>query len=185
MNEMLALPDHDSLRSAIDVCDPSELHGQLCGLLCLERDFSGEAWLAMLAADAIGIRDPDALRHLYRSTTAQIKHNTESLALLLPDDEMNLAVRADALGAWCQGLLSGLGLAGLPQLDLLSEQTREFLNDVSQIANVGLDGDNPDESDELAYVEIVEYLRVGLLYCIDEFDAAPSLRVDHPPERLH
>jgi uncharacterized protein YgfB (UPF0149 family) len=83
--------------------------------------------------------------------------------LLLPDDEANMSVRAESLGFWCQGFLTGLGLAGLSTVSGLPDEVQDFLSDISHIARVGFDGDNPDEEDEVAYTDIVEYLRMGVM----------------------
>jgi uncharacterized protein YgfB (UPF0149 family) len=87
-----------------------------------------------------------------------------------------MSVRADSLGYWCQGFLTGLGLAGMSETSQLPEEVQDFLNDVSHIARIGLDGDNPDEDDEIAYSDIVEYLRMGVLLISQEL---PTVRTDY------
>ena len=98
---------------------------------------------------------------------------------LLPDDDAPLRQRADALGAWCQGLLYGLGLGQADRRGQLSVESREFLRDATEIAQVGFETDEASEADETAYAEVVEYLRVGLLMVLED------LRRSVSPARLH
>lgn len=183
MTERPELPEHDHLAGAVATYHPAELHGLLCGLLCVDPELNDERWLTVLDADAAEVRDPHILARLRRATAAQLGSDDFDFALLLPDDDMNLSVRAAALGFWCQGLLAGLGLGGLPETSALSADSREFLDDVSQIARVGLDGDCPDDEDEQAYTEIVEYLRVGLLLTAQELAEQNAARP--ASDRLH
>ncbi|NJM11108.1 MAG: UPF0149 family protein [Synechococcaceae cyanobacterium SM1_2_3] len=78
-------------------------------------------------------------------------------------------------------MLYGLGLGRAEQYGALSEESREFLRDATEIAQVGFDTDDSGEADETAYAEVVEYLRVGLLLIhLDlRHSAAPN------PARLH
>ena len=165
----IQLPDYEYVAESIEPHDPSEIHGMLCGMLCLDRSLVNDVWLARLGNEIdIDLDAYDLLEGLFKATLAQIDDEEFSLMLLLPDDESNMSVRVESLGFWCQGFLTGLGLAGLNQTSDLSEEIQDFLNDVSHIARVGFDGDNPDEEDEVAYSDIVEYLRMGVLLIHEE-----------------
>ena len=146
---------------------PAELHGLLCGLLCAEGDLTRDRWLLLareaLADDAVlSASVQDLLAKLLDYGVVQLNDPDCSVTPLLPDDDVPLPQRVDALSAWCQGLLYGLGMGHLEQRGVLSGESREFLRDVTDIAQAGLDTAT-DEADETAYVEVVEYLRVGLL----------------------
>lgn len=156
--------------------DTSELHGILCGLLCLEQGLRSESWLDYVASTTTVSQylSQDALTALHSATVEQLVNEDFAFALLLPDDEHDLNVRAAALGSWCQGFLSGLGLAGLQQKNSLPDEIQEFISDVSEIAWVGFDLANPDEEDEAAYAEIVEYLRIGVLFFNQELSGSPA-----------
>lgn len=183
MNDQPDLPDYERIADALDPCHPSELHGQLCGMLCMDDALDDERWLSVLSADAADVVDAASLVELYRATVSQIGDDDFGMTLLLPDDEMNMSVRAESLSFWCQGLLTGLGIGGLPAQSELSGDSREFLEDVSQIARIGLDGDRSDEEDEIAYSEIVEYLRMGLLLLNRELSGLRAERASY--QRLH
>ena len=87
----------------------------------------------------------------------------------------SLDVRAEALGLWCQGFVSGLG-TGLGGQSGLSPEGEEFLRDLTEISRVGFDADSTDEADETAYAEIVEYVRVGVVLMGEELRPRPVTR---------
>ncbi len=161
-------PLFERLTRLLDPCNPAELHGLLCGLLCADRDLDRERWLRHAAeqlADDVEPTEPirNLLLKLFDYGAAQLDAPDGSVAPLLPDDDAPLRQRADALGVWCQGLLYGLGLGEMERRGELSPESREFLRDAAEIARVGFDTDEAGEADETAYAEVVEYLRVGLL----------------------
>ncbi|MDB9942804.1 UPF0149 family protein, partial [Pseudomonadales bacterium] len=91
--------------------------------------------------------------------------------LLVPDDETAIALRSQALGEWCSGFLAGFGLAGRFQNGDLSDDLRELLADLSNIAN--LDEEVPDdEANEGDLLEITEYVRMSALLVFAECAAA-------------
>jgi len=146
----------------------AELHGLLCGLLCARMDLDRDQWLrhaqeALADEREFSPETDDLLGQLYDEHMARNDHLDELMTPVLPDDDIALSQRVDALGHWCQGLLYGLGLGEIGKGDRLSEESQEFLQDVADIAQVGCDPDEGGEADESAYVEIVEYLRVGWL----------------------
>lgn len=162
------LPLFERLTRLLDPLNPAELHGLLCGLLCADADLNCDQWVRHVRevlADDVEFSQPvrDLLSKLLEYGIAQLNAPDWSVTLLLPDDDAPLSQRVDALGAWCQGLLYGLGLGQAKPRDIFSEESREFLRDATKIAQVGLDSDEPGEVDETAYAELVEYLRVGLL----------------------
>lgn len=162
------LPLFERLTGLLNPLNPAELHGLLCGLLCTDPEITGDQWLrhaheALIEDAEFSPSVRETLAKLLEYGAAQMNDSDGSATPLLPDDEAPLSQRADALGAWCQGLLYGLGLGRAEQHGALSEESREFLRDATEIAQVGFDTDDSGEADETAYAEVVEYLRVGLL----------------------
>ncbi len=182
MNQTASLPPYQSLYELLRQPPPAEFHGLLCGMLCADPGLTRAGWLKAISRE---IRDLDAdnavLQQLYQATHIQIDSDSLDFHLLLPDDDQALGERALALGDWCQGFLSGLGLGGLSATAELPGEADEFIQDVSQIAQLGLDAGDDEESDETAYAEIVEYLRVGVLLLRQTLDPSPAL----PGQRLH
>jgi uncharacterized protein YgfB (UPF0149 family) len=81
---------------------------------------------------------------------------------LLPDDESPLTLRADALSQWCQGFLYGLGSGTTPDPENVSIEAGEIIRDFTEITHVGVDANEENEENEVAYAEVVEFVRVGV-----------------------
>lgn len=178
------LPLFERLSRLLNPLDPAELHGLLCGLLCADPTLDRDRWLALAReelAEGVELTESvrDLLARLLEFGAAQLNADDGSVTPLLPNDDAPLRQRADALGAWCQGLLYGLGLGQVDRRGQLSAESQEFLRDATQIAQVGFEIDEASEADETAYAEVVEYLRVGLLLILED------LRRFAPPPRPH
>ena len=167
MNNTSGLLTYQHLYDVFGHNDPAECHGLLCGLLCTDEALARDTWLQHIDFD-YKPADLAALQNLFRTTHQQLQDDDFIFQLLLPDDDDELRQRVDSLGNWCQGFLSGLGLGGMQTTEQLSLELKDFLQDVSQIARVGLSAENGDEDDEIAYIEIVEYLRAGVLLVSQE-----------------
>ncbi len=95
-----------------------------------------------------------------------------SFAPLLPPDDWLLAVRAEALAAWCAGFMRGLGeaAAGTATREVLAgEAGREIMADFAEIARLSPGDDESDLEAESAYSELVEFVRVSAQLLFDEF----------------
>ena len=186
MAAVLTLPDYAYLAEASGLIDPSELHGMLCGMLCLDSSLTDEQWLAHMHEELPDplLQDLDSMRTLFKATEQQINSDDFDFALLLPDDDMNMDVRAESLGCWCRGFIAGLGIAGwhngATERGQMPAEVKEFLADVSEISNVGLDGSRASEEDEAAYAEIVEYLRVGVMLLNQHFVMSQNVSISMP-----
>jgi uncharacterized protein YgfB (UPF0149 family) len=184
-----ALPDFErTLRlgsTELDAAGLAESHGLLCGLVCRESCGNAGDYLRQLAAMRLVI-DPDdalhaALTEAWRSTIAQFDDDEFAFSLWLPDDEEPLEERAVALARWCSGFLAGIGSGG--QLDALSQEAREAIGDLQEIARAELSapvGDEKEnEEDEAAYTEIVEYVRVVALVLREDFRGPQANEIIH------
>jgi len=167
----------DALRGAGALGEPAELHGQLCGLVCLLGPQAGAAWVADVLSDGAGDeqasrRAAGSLLPLAESTCNALGTGDLSLVLLLPDDDEPLELRADALGHWCQGFLHGLGIAGAGAASSRAagnhEIVREVVADFSRISQAGFVGDDTEEEAESAYAELVEYVRAAVQLLFEE-----------------
>lgn len=88
--------------------------------------------------------------------------------LLLPADDEVIDERVDALGAWCGAFLSGAGLSGgLTQHQAMSEDMRNALYDLSEIARITLDEE--DEAMERLFFEVCEHVRLSALVVATEY----------------
>lgn len=148
---------------------PAELQGLLLGRSCAGVGFDVDAWLddaiEVLGAPADGtVRQ--ALIGLQEMVKTELTGDDVTVVLLVPGDELPLAERAAALGQWCQGFLTGFGLAGGGKK--LSEDAQEVLQDLAAIAQVQ-DALEESEDGETDYMEVMEYLRVAPLLLYSEF----------------
>jgi len=159
----------------------SEAHGCLSGALCASRDYSLDAWLDELLDDSQGesTAPPEAveqvkasLKTLYDDTTRALRGDEMEFAPYLPDDDLPLARRAEALAQWCQGFLYGFGAAGGSRphgkAQVLPSDVDEVLRDLGQIARASAGDEEPTEEDESDYAEIVEYIRASVQLVHDE-----------------
>lgn len=147
----------------------SELHGTLCGYLAAGGGASANAWCEALALEALQDAmqdDPKTqqlMQHFFQYSQNQLLDSNLSFEPLLPDVEQKLVMRTGAIVEWCRGFIGGLGLAGNETTHTLSEDARELLVDLSRIA--GSDPISGDEdSDEADLMEILEYVRMGVLF---------------------
>ena len=164
----------------------AEAHGCLVGALCTSSDYPMERWLEEIIPDA-ELRDDDAsqqpLRLLYADTVNALRGEDMEFEALLPDDDIALETRAGGLSQWCQGFLYGFGTgrSGAPAVkqEDLPGNVNEILNDLTHIgrASVDLEGDG-NESEEEAYAEVVEYVRVGVQLIHDELIPVAAQRID-------
>ncbi|HEX5637076.1 MAG TPA: UPF0149 family protein, partial [Gammaproteobacteria bacterium] len=83
-------------------------------------------------------------------------------------DEASLAERTEALAEWCQGFVFGLAAGGLKRETELPADTAELISDMVAISRAGLDQDEPDDTDEDAYMQLCEYVRMGVLLITEE-----------------
>jgi len=154
-------------RSAVTT-DAADSHGYLSGLVCAGGFTGPDQWEQELLDDEAGDEARQLLRTLYEDIQGRLNSNELDFQLLLPDDEEALQWRTEELGEWCSGFLAGLGAAGLPQSERLSTESNELLDDLAQIARIEFEADEVSEQDESAFVEIVEYVRVGVMLLNEE-----------------
>ncbi|WJW75875.1 YecA family protein [Thiohalobacter sp. IOR34] len=164
----------DDLARAEAALDAAEVQGLLCGLLCATGRLEPSLWRGELFDEA-----PDANNLAVRQCLERVEHlggelqralhDPElGLSLLLPDDDEPLGDRAEALAAWCDAFLGGIGLGGVQENALSSAEARELLGDLAEIARLAFDAEQAGEADEEDYVQIVEYVRLGVLLLAEE-----------------
>lgn len=143
----------------------SECHGFLCGQLCAAGSTDEDLWMEFLDLQS---RDDELVEHCHgeiRGLLLDLDQELQSPDLafspLLPDDDRALAERVAALGDWCSGFLNGFGLVSGLQEAEIAQDCRELLEDLGAISRVG--ADEPDDGDEEHLMQVVEYVRVGVL----------------------
>jgi uncharacterized protein len=166
----------EALKAAHSVAEAAEAHGTLAGCLCATVAYRFEDWLAEILPE--GRADPGAtetLRDLFERTADALGTDQMEFTPLLPEDREPIDARANALGQWCQGFLYGLGASSLSDASQLRGEVGEIVRDLSEITRVGVDEADSIESNEGAYAELVEFVRVGVQLVFEELE---PLRVE-------
>ena len=109
-----------------------------------------------------------ALEELFTATTAALLQPDMEFELLLPADEQPIEVRTAALAQWCQGFLYGLGSGAIPDASELPGDAGEIVRDFVEITRAAVDAGQAEESNESAYAELVEFVRVGVQLLFEE-----------------
>ncbi|ACL73839.1 UPF0149 family protein [Thioalkalivibrio sulfidiphilus] len=179
--------DYDTVDAALARAgadtDAAEGHGTLCGMLSVNNAISSEDWFRELLpdpepGDLLAQEARRQLGEVFKETRMELHDTGLDFHLLLPGDDEGLERRVEALGHWCQGYLYGMAVCGVREGANLPEDTAELVRDFAEIAGTGFDVEI-DETNETAYSEIVEYVRVGVLLINEELQpikAPPRLQ---------
>lgn len=147
---------------------PSRVHGCLCGLLSAGATAQAEHGLDALAEVLDLVAHGELANHilqLYSLSGAALQDEEFTFIPLLPDDEVDIAQRAEALADWCNGFLAGFAYEVAGERNpgsALPQPSNEALRDIAALAQVELGEDEYDEDAEGHYTELVEYLRVAV-----------------------
>ena len=168
----------------------AEAHGALCGMLCARGTVELSEWVDHVVGEQEQGSDllhdvVHKLSELHQTTLEMINDATGDFTLLLPDDDDSLPERVEAISAWCQGFIYGLAAGGIQQDSELPEDAEELLKDMVEISRAGHDVDdggdeaaNEDE-DEVALMEIEEYVRMGVLLIYEELQPLQTTQTIH------
>lgn len=147
-----------------------EAHGSLCGALCAMAVYRVQDWVGELLPNG-----PDAAESatavfdlLFNETSQALGGQGMEFSPLLPDDDAPLSERATSLGGWCQGFLYGIGAGKLASVAELPGELPEIIRDFTEISRAAVDEGDSAETNEQAYVELVEFVRVSAQLVFDE-----------------
>ena len=194
--------DHDVLDVALRRCgsnwDAAQTHGLLSGRLAIAGSDGGFGWLAQVlegtsSNDVLRQECEHLLEQLFETTYRQLDERLSRFEPLLPRECDSLAIRAAALGRWCEGFLHGLvdGDHGdALRARLADEPLADIVRDMLQMTRATVGGDGEDEAVEEAYAELVEYLRVAAQLTYEELVEFRTGAIDgglavDDPEMLH
>lgn len=163
------------------ICEPSELHGMLCGSLCGAVDETAAQW-AEKAYEFMDLIEPQgntelaaAMQAFHELGATSLQEGSYALQLMLPDDAVPLTDRTEALAKWCQGFLHGLASAGEGIAKQLDEAGQESLHDLAHIAQASKEVTEGEENEGF-YADLVEYVRLAVFSLHAQF---------HQPNKLH
>ncbi len=150
--------------------DAAEAHGTLAGCLCATIAYRFEDWLLEILPE--GRADPyttETLRGIFRTTADSLGETQMEFSPLLPEDEQPI----DALQRpWACGVTDFYTDSGraLNDASQLPGEVGEIVRDLTEITRVGVDAADSMESNEGAYAELVEFVRVGVQLVFDELE---------------
>jgi hypothetical protein len=160
----------DVLATAGSLADAAEAHGSLCGALCAMSPYRMQDWVNEILPDGASLPAESAavIERVFLSTATSFGEQGMEFEPLLPDDEQPLNGRANALALWCTGFLYGLGAGQISDLDALAGDVGEIVRDFTEISRATGDEADADESNEQAYAELVEFIRVASQVVFEE-----------------
>ena len=168
----------------------ADAHGALCGMICARGTIELSEWVDHVIGEQEQGNEllhdvVHKLSELHQSTLEMMNDATGDFKLLLMDDDDPLPERVESLAAWCQGFIYGLAAGGIKEGSELPEDTAELMKDMIEISRAGHDVDDTgveesdDNDDELAYMEIEEYVRMGVLLVYEELQPLQSTQTIH------
>ena len=152
--------DPEGISGALDPMRRASCHALLCGALSAGASTVQAAQSAAVLEPGL---DTHHLQTWARSVKARLEATDFSFRLGVPGDDTALDTRVAALAAWAREFLSALGQAG-ERLNALEPETREALNELDAIGQGAAVGESDEESEELMYAELVEHVRLSVLF---------------------
>ncbi len=195
---MKSFPDIPQLEELLFEVDAplgaTESHGALCGMLCAQGATEASQWMLCVlgehedtskALQQVGKK----LMLIHQISVESMNDNDAEFDLMLPDDDEPLEMRVEALGTWCQGFVYGLAVGGIKEDTVLPEDSKELIKDILEISRAGYVADNEaelaatdedaSEEDEMAFMEVSEYVRMGILLIYEELQPLQSSQTVH------
>jgi len=170
------------MRSAGADSSASEAHGMVSGTICAAGKTSSGLWLEYLLGEdntlsAAANDCGDLLSSLQSELLRQFNDDAFGYELFLPPDDVSLSLRTEALSQWCAGFLYGLALGGFRDDVDVPDNVAEVMKDLYEISRARFVYDKTVEADEVAYTEIVEYVRMSGLLVYEELQPVPATRL--------
>jgi uncharacterized protein YgfB (UPF0149 family) len=173
-----SIPEYDEVQLVLNEANcpytPAEVHGYICGNLCITKGKTASNWDKVFFKNlSISPHTAAKLNELAEVSFHLISEFSFEFSLLLPKDDLDINIRTESLGLWCQGFLTGLK-DPTALLKSGSTEANEALNDIIEIAQVSYGDINNSEEDETAYFELVEYVRLAIVMLFQELPKIPA-----------
>ena len=177
--------NYSQLQQQLDILQvdtgATEIHGQLCGLLCTSREEIAKGrWFASVLEDfksrpgaltdnanesAAALRELDVL---FVETCNQLSSEDFGFSLFVSPSSTTPSTRMSELAQWCNGFIFGFGLGSGESGAKLPTDTAELISDFTEISRFESDSEifqqdvvNDANEDENDVMEIEEFIRVG------------------------
>ncbi len=150
----------------------SEAHGLATGILCIESQAEAANWLAELLPEEVILIDEDKiiLMSLFEQTRKLLNKDDDSFRfdLFLPGDDAPFSEQLIAIRDWCDGFLFGIGYTR--SSSEWPGETGEIIKDIVEFTKLETQNEEVSEGDDVALMEIQEYLRVAAMMIRDQFN---------------
>lgn len=163
--------------------DVSEYHGKIAACLCCDNISAEDLLPEEINADGSSLSSETmelktVLVNVIEETSEKLNDAEMTFYPLLSPDSASLADRTGSLSSWCQGFIDGFGLAiaqkNIPIGPADQDIIGEIIEDFSQISKLTSASVMNQDEEELAYMEVVEYVRVGVQLIFEEMQVAKT-----------
>lgn len=151
----------------------AEIHGIACGLLAGDSSADKIKWVQELipSLDPQNVLQKDAVREmgrLFDDARSGLQDSEFRFELFLPEDDLQLSTRMEALQDWCQGFVLGMTMAGVKDYSKLPEDSKDLMEDFVNIGTSGEFDYEDEQESEIAFTDVSQYVRVGALLINEE-----------------
>ena len=169
----------DSLRksASIDMKLP-EVHGGICSQICFDNDYFEEFVPLDQSDDGASVSVQigayrKALLKIIDENAKTLKDGDLDFELIIPDENYTIQERTEALSIWCQGFIDGVSFLlseqGLKIDQSENKESFEIIEDFTQISTLDSHSINEEVDEELALMELIEFVRLSVQMIYDEF----------------
>ena len=161
--------------------DVSEFHGKISACLCCDNISAEDLLPGEVNADGNSqssetMELKTVLVNVVVETLEKLNDAEMTFYPLLSPDSASLTDRTMSLSSWCQGFIDGFGLAiaqkNVPIDPAGKDIIGEIIEDFSQISKLTCASVMNEDGEELSYMEVAEYVRVGVQLIFEEMKVA-------------
>ena len=171
--------DIEKLRiSASLTTNVAEFHGLISARLCFGidnfQDLTSEDSSDDKSVTSVQIQEfNNAFLNIIEDVKDQFKKGGFNFDPLLPSDSEPIEYRALGLALWCQGFVDGYGMSVAElkiEIDKLGDgEAAEIIEDFAQISTLDSNSISDEQDEEIAFMELVEYVRVSVQLLYEDF----------------
>jgi len=192
-----------ALASSPDAAGISESHGLITGLIAGQPDLDVESlwlhWAGLNLDTDQDIDDPadpqashrEHLEAALEAIQGQLQSAEMTFEALVPAMDQPLAQRTEGLAHWCGGFLAGFGASGAVIKDEEASEVLALLSEIARASSAidetetdgtegAVDANADLESEEAAFVELVEFVKVAVLLLHEECRLNQASASDRP-----
>ncbi len=187
-------PSFDDIQSALSLLgslgEAAQTHGLLCAFFACGVKLKRQAWINSLFTGNLDKSDPELIKaqedltQLFIQTEEAFGQEDFNLKLILPDDEVVLIERIEALAEFSKGFVLGLNLTGIDLKTNSNSVLQEAFDDMLNISCL-VPQDEEGEEAERAFIELSEYMRLAMIQIYWELQGDVALNLTPPDETIH